>query len=356
MSDEDEIRGLVVDSASRIFSDLCDPQTVNHAPDSSWKEPFWSELEANGLTLAWVPEENGGAGAGIGAGFDVLEVSGRFAVPVPLAETMVAGWLLASAGLDIPQGAMTVAPVQWRDRGEITANGAISGRFGKVAFAPQAEHVAVMAAGHDGPAVALLRAGDCKIEPGETIAGDEQGTLVCDGVAPLAFASLDTGNDNVAMLMGAAARAVQIAGALHAVLDMTVAYAGEREAFGRPIGKFQAIQHSLAKLAGEAAAASAAAGSAADAIERAGRFEDEVFLEVASAKIRAGEAAGEAAAIAHQVFAAIGFTQEHILHRYTRRLWAWRDDFGNESEWAERLGRHVCANGADELWPMLAAR
>ncbi len=69
-----------------------------------------------------------------------------------------------------------------------------------------------------------------------------------------------------------------------------------------------------------------------------------------------GEAAGEGAAIAHQVFGAIGFTQEHILHRYTQRLWAWRDQFGTESEWAERIGRHVAGEGADELWPMLAAR
>jgi acyl-CoA dehydrogenase len=44
------------------------------------------------------------------------------------------------------------------------------------------------------------------------------------------------------------------------------------------------------------------------------------------------------------------------LHRFTRRLWAWRDDFGNESQWAALLGGLVAARGADELWPMLAAR
>jgi acyl-CoA dehydrogenase len=80
------------------------------------------------------------------------------------------------------------------------------------------------------------------------------------------------------------------------------------------------------------------------------------FLEVASAKIRVGEAAGEGAAIAHQVLGALGFTQEHVLHRYTRRLWAWRDDFGSESRWAVKLGELVAARGADALWPMLAAR
>ena len=110
----------------------------------------------------------------------------------------------------------------------------------------------------------------------------------------------------------------------------------------------------LMRLAGETAAAVAAASSAADAIARAEGFDDHVFLEVASAKIRAGEAAGEGAAIGHQVHGAIGFTLEHILHRYSRRLWSWRDDFGSESVWAVKLGNLIAAKGADELWPTLS--
>jgi acyl-CoA dehydrogenase len=147
-----------------------------------------------------------------------------------------------------------------------------------------------------------------------------------------------------------------MAGALEAVLDASVVYANERVAFERPIAKFQAVQHNLARLAGETAVAMAAAGSAADAIANADSFDEEVFLEAAAAKIRVGEAAGEGAAIAHQVLGAIGFTKEHTLHRFTQRLWAWRDDFGNESFWAVKLGNRVAANGADALWPMLAAR
>ena len=85
-------------------------------------------------------------------------------------------------------------------------------------------------------------------------------------------------------------------------------------------------------------------------------IDEAVFLEAAAAKIRVGEAAGEGAAIAHQVLGAIGFTKEHTLHRFTQRLWAWRDDFGNESFWAVKLGNLVAAKGADALWPMLAAR
>ena len=81
-----------------------------------------------------------------------------------------------------------------------------------------------------------------------------------------------------------------------------------------------------------------------------------MLLEVCSAKIRTAEAAAEGSAIAHQVFGALGFTQEHILHRFTLRMLAWRDDFGNESYWANELGKRAACRGADEFWPWVASR
>ena len=116
------------------------------------------------------------------------------------------------------------------------------------------------------------------------------------------------------------------------------------------------MQQNLARLAGETAAALAAAGSAADTIAQADAFDDTVLLEAASAKIRSGEAAAEGAAIAHQVHGAIGFTNEHVLHRFTLRLLSWRDDFGSESYWAATLGDMIARHGANQFWPMLAAR
>ena len=62
------------------------------------------------------------------------------------------------------------------------------------------------------------------------------------------------------------------------------------------------------------------------------------------------------AAIAHQAMGAIGWTQEHVLQRFTRRMWGWREDFGSEAEWAVRLGERVAAKGADQIWPMLTTR
>jgi alkylation response protein AidB-like acyl-CoA dehydrogenase len=201
-----------------------------------------------------------------------------------------------------------------------------------------------------------METGAAQIADGTSLAGDLLNTVRLDGTRPAAVRDAPGLDPHAHLLMGGAARAMQMAGALEAILDLSVAYANERVAFGRPIGKFQAVQQSLARLAGEVAAALAAAGSAADTLAIAGMGGEAAFLEVASAKIRVGQAAGEGAAIAHQVLGAIGFTREHVLHRFTRRLWAWRDDFGNESQWAVKLGNLVAAKGADALWPMLAAR
>ena len=139
-----------------------------------------------------------------------------------------------------------------------------------------------------------------------------------------------------------------MAGALERTLEYALTYANERVQFGRPIGKFQAIQHLLAVLAGHVAASSAAADAAVEASETA---PDEFMVAVAKARI--GEAAGKSAEIAHQVHGAMGYTREHNLHYVTRRLWAWRDEFGNETHWQVKLGRMVAAKGADALWPTL---
>jgi alkylation response protein AidB-like acyl-CoA dehydrogenase len=351
---------IVGETATRIFADLADPQTVNRAVDDAWKSALWRTLAEAGLTLAWVPEQHGGAGASLAEGFEILAVAGRFAAPVPLAETLLAGWLLSGADMSVPDeahGAMTVAPARPSDRIVLASDGTLSGRARGVPFASEAAHLAVLASGESGPSIALVEASAVRIERGESLAGDASDTVTFDRAVPVAVAPAPAGIDQDAlMLMGAAVRSVETAGALETMLALSLRYAEERVAFERPIAKFQAVQHNLARLAGEVAAALTAAGSAADAIASAESFDEAIFLEAASAKIRSAEAAQEGAAIAHQVHGAIGFTREHVLHRFTLRVLGWRDDFGNESHWAVELGKRVAARGADAFWPLLASR
>ena len=349
---------IVVETAEKIFADLADAQEVNRDREGAWKAPLWQALSDAGLPLAWVSDELGGAGASLAEGFGVLGAAGRFAIAVPLAETMLAGWLLAQAKIPSPAGEMTIAPASPKDRITQNADGTLSGRARGVPFAKSAKHIAVLASGASGTSIALVEAAKTRIEAGLNLGGDDSNAVTFDRVPPVAIKPAPKGFDQIAlMLMGGVARSLQIAGALESMLDISVRYSNERVAFEKKISKFQAVQHNLAKLAGESAAALAAATSAADTLANATSFNDDaVFLEAVSAKIRCSEAAEKGGAIAHQVHGAIGFTIEHILHRYSLRALSWRDDFGSESFWAVELGKRVASRGADELWPLVASR
>jgi acyl-CoA dehydrogenase len=366
-----ESTSLIAETASRLLSHHCDPQTLNRSAGEAWQGPAWAALEAAGLPLAWVSEQLGGAGVSLEDGFALLSLTGRYAVPLPLAETLLAGWLLARGEISPPPGMLTCAPTRRGDKLRLAREGTLSGQLRAVPFAKVAKHLAVLAEREDGKgdAIALIELAKARVTDGRSIAGEALNWVSLEAVRPIVACDAPERVAAESLLaMGAAARAMQMSGALAAVLDIAVAYANERVAFERPIAKFQAVQHNLARLAGEAAAAMAAAGSAANAIASAGAtplgraplagrdFDDALLLEVAAAKIRVGEAAGVGAGIAHQVLGAIGFTREHVLHRFTQRLWAWRDDFDNESVWAVRLGTLIAARGSEGLWPLLASR
>ena len=193
----------------------------------------------------------------------------------------------------------------------------------------------------------------CRFEKVENLAGEPRDVAHFDSL-PLAKSKvvrLPTGlSIDLIRSRWALTRVAMMSGALEYLLDTTVEYARERVQFGRPIGRFQAVQQQLAVLAGEVAAATAAAAAAAEAAEQG-----PALLETAIAKGRVGEAAGRASRIAHQVHGAIGFTHEHELHTRTRRLWAWRDELGSEGECFSQVGRAFCQRGADSLWPSLTS-
>jgi acyl-CoA dehydrogenase len=129
-----------------------------------------------------------------------------------------------------------------------------------------------------------------------------------------------------------------------------VQYAGERQQFGRPLGKFQAIQMELAEMAGEVTAVTALTDAAVQSLEHG---DPGFVLAAAAAKVRAGAAVEVVARLAHQVHGAIGFTQEHKLHHLTRRLWSWRDEAGSELVWSRVLATGLLADGPAGVWPAL---
>ena len=353
-----ESENIVAETAERIFADLADAQTINRDKKGGWKAPLWQALTEAGLPLSWVPEDCGGSGASLAEGFSVLSAAGRFAIAVPLAETMLAGWLLAQARIASPEGAMTVAPAGPKDRIALNADGTLSGRARGVPFAKDARHIAVLAHGARRPLDRAGRQRPCRIEAGLNLASDGSDTVTFNNVAPIAIKPAPKGFDQTSlMLMGGG---------------------GAKPADRRRAGIDARHQRALLQRARrvreedlEIPGGAAQSGEARRRVRRGARGRElggghhrqqhvasttRCSSKRRSAKIRCSEAAEKGAAIAHQVHGAIGFTIEHILHRYTLRALAWRDDFGSESYWAVELGKMVAARGADELWPLVASR
>src|SRR5262249_1033430 len=156
--------------------------------------------------------------------------------------TLIAGWLLAHGNIKSPPGAMTIAPARPNDRITLNSNGTLSGRAIGVAFAREAEHIAVFA----DRTIALVETKACRLADGATMAGDSINAVTFDRTKAVARAPAPAGFDQTTlMLFGAVVRSVEAAGALEAILAMSVNYANERVAFERKIGKFQAVQQNL---------------------------------------------------------------------------------------------------------------
>lgn len=299
-----------------------------------------------GLSHALLPEALGGAGLGWAEVGGVFETLGAHAAPVPLGEAMLALWAMGRAGLPCD------APAPALSAGSLAASPGARGVSGHCTVPWGAQSGCVLAPAQDGGAhwLCLLATADATSDPVASIGRTPTVRLRFAAAAPLAVAAV-TGDGGLAEGL-AMLRAAQIAGALGRVLGLAIDYGNTRSQFGRPIGKFQAVQHMIAELASEAAAAKAGVQLALRALDAS---PDVAGDAVAVAKIRASLAAGKAAAIAHQVFGAIGVTEEHVLHYFTRRLWQWRDDAGNEHVWSERLGRAALARGEAALWPSIVA-
>ncbi len=323
-----EMRDLLGESLRRLLEQQCALETVQAWDGGAPPPALWAALEELGLPLLLVPEAAGGAGGDLADAVEVLRLCGAAFAPLPLGETLLAGALLAVAGVTPPAGSLALSF-------ESLPRGPWLGRT---------DHIVALR--EDG---FRLLPGDAAEAAAATLADEPRGVLSA-GAAALAEGALPAGRSaEEVFALAALLRAAQLSGAMERVVAMAAAHVAEREQFGRPLNRFQAVQHALVRAAGECAAA----GIAVEAAAAAGSGDSVPLFEIALAKARASEAAGIVAAVVHQLHGAIGFTRDLPLNLGTRRLWAWREDYGNETFWQQWLGRRIAARGGDALWPAL---
>jgi alkylation response protein AidB-like acyl-CoA dehydrogenase len=165
--------------------------------------------------------------------------------------------------------------------------------------------------------------------PLKTVSGDKQCEVTFDNVRVSGddiLGEIDKGWQYIekVLLKANIGRCAEMVGMARQALDLSLEYAKERTAFGHPIGAFQSIQHRCADMLIDIDGSRFATYQAAWRINEGLPAE----RETAIAKAWAGQACRRVVHSAHQVHGAIGFTEDHILHYYTKKVRAAEFSFG----------------------------
>jgi len=334
-----ENRSFFRDTVERILADTLDKADIDAAEERRLlPAALHDALTENGITLMLVPEDQGGIGATLGDTAEMLRLIGDAAAPGPILETIIGQRLLADAGLEVTPSLLSLVFVEDGPQLPRDATQWQQAAAYDVPWAQAVEQIIIVARDGEGGRLIVSQAADWTVGPGADAAGEPRDTLTATSL-PVTIALLP--DYDAALQMAATLRGAQILGAIQWALRRSVEHAGERKQFGREIGKFQAVQQMLAELAGHVLASSAITEAAA---------EGQTSGLVAAARSRLGDAADAAITISHQVHGAIGFSLEYALNARTRRLMAWRDDFGSVLYWRRALGTRFNTLDRETFW------
>jgi len=338
--DDAELRKLVDDLGRLAFDARLGHRGVPDRLDAD----LWRILEETGLArLTSTPD--------MGAGPRELAITlyglSRHAGSVPLAETdALAGWLSLQAGIELPDGPTTVAIADAATDGRRVTGTALS-----VPWARSCATALLAVRGPDSLRVGLVECAD-NVHEIHNLAGEPRDAIAFDIPADQLHAIHPAPCDEL-VRRGAWSRCVQIIGALDAAAALSVNHTRERVQFGRPLSAFQAVQQSLAGMAGEIERARAAVELAVDTAAEQGFDSADTDYAVTVAKVAVGRAVGPVTTVAHQLHGAIGVTREHPLWLFTLRAQSWAEDYGTTAQYARRLGRLALA--AEDPWDLVAS-
>ena len=314
-------------------------------------EGSWAEFDRLGFTTLTVPERLGGSGGSLRDAATVVRSAATMAAPI-MEASFLAGPVLASADLAWPGGVVTAAAGS-----RVTVSGPdriprLHGIATRVPWLRAADNLVLLVPG--GPSawvfVVSSTADGLAMRRGTNLAGEPRDDAVLDAVRPSMIALLgEPGWGDLFAAYGAVGRSAQIAGAAAQMLAATRSHVTQRVQFGRPLVKFQAVQHEIARLAGNVATLRVACDAAVLALRD---HSDAAPVLSAAAKIEASCMARAVGAAAHQLHGAIGTTREHMLGTCSTRLWAWREEYGNELVWQQRLGELIISADRD-IWALV---
>jgi len=356
---------LLVNTAREFLRRRCPPELVQQmATDArGLPEDLWKEISMLGWPGLLVPPELGGSGGSLLDVSLLVEEMGRAGFPGPFVPSAVVATSLLRAAASPAQQQRLLPDMALGERLctlaiaeeggvldpaavalEAGPGGRVTGRKLFVRDAHLASHLIVAARGAGGPSLLLIETSrpGIALNPMETMSGEKLFEVTFSGVEVGAKDLLGPAGQGreplvAALAAGALARSAEMVGAAARMLEMAVEHARTRVQSGRPIGSFQAVQHHCADMLRHVDGARFLLYRAAWKAE-AGQ---PCGGDVAMAKAHAGEACLAVARKAHQVLGAIGYCEEHLLHRLHKRVQAASVDFGASPEHLETVATAI---------------
>jgi alkylation response protein AidB-like acyl-CoA dehydrogenase len=282
---------------------------------------------------------------------------GAHLAPVPYlgsaAVRFAAEPLAAEIGDDAVALAMLEPGASWAAAPSLTAVAAVpgghvvSGRKSAVEHAGSVARLAVVAAGPDGPVLAIADAAAPEVALAAQPAFDSTAPMSAVELVDAPVLGEPLGGDAISRLatIGALLAAAEAVGAAGRMLDDACRYAAERRQFGRTIASFQALRHLLADMYVRQASSWSSVLYAAASLDE---DDEDAPRTVSIAKAYVSRAAREVAHGAMQVFGGIAVTAEHPAHRYLRRIVVRERQFGDAAHHERALGRALASAAVPE--------
>lgn len=338
-----EMKEMILDVAERMLTDHVSKEVVDIVEQGDWDKNTWSLFQENGMVAVAISEENGGAGGDLEDLLNLVRLTGKYAAPIPFAETTLANYMLETANLFTVEQIATYS----LEEGLTVENNKVNGTLYNVPWARHANFLASFVQSNQGVHIALIDLSQATIEHSSNLASEPRDTVKLNNTE--ASLSNPLTDEQILHLKAieTAFKIAQMTGAIEKANALSIQYSKEREQFGRPIHRFQLVQQQIVQLSGETAIAVAAFNNVCAAI-----LAEDYFQEIAYARIRFEDAVTTITTVAHQLHAAIGTTHEHALHQYTRRLWSWRDEGPNSDFWSESIAHYLLNNDTD-LWAFI---
>jgi len=332
---------LLEDALGELFRHVTSGASPGPEITADERKEISNEIYASGFADLLLPQAAGGSGISLYEAIVLLKMEGYYNVPIPFAQTVVTRAWAHGHSVSLPEGTFSFASSALQIDAQTR-----SATLHKAWHGHWVDHMLIasdqqcfLAHSHDRRILQTYHGGLFA-----AVAWPAQGLTRLD---LREHAAHDLFNFSVFAML-----AVTV-GAMEKAFEFTLEYATQRQQFGRPVSKFQAVQHQISEMAEHVCAADMALQMAAAAGSNA--LTAPAAPQLAIAQFQIAHIADRIADIAHAIHGAIGISQEYPLHHYTRRIRECKSCFGSAQYWATEIGQRILQENNDTLLAVLTS-